>query len=220
SKSGDIKKVAQVYGFTREDDLIAQVGFGKITPRQILHRAVPELEQDPPQEKPFFKKIIEGKRRKKDTDGVVVKGLDDILVKFSKCCNPLPGDPIIGFITQGEGVKVHRKNCINTHKMNPERQIEVEWSRETTETYPASIKVTCDDRSGLLADLAYVISKNNSNIRNVHSDTTDTGTSRFYFTISVESSDQLHRIMSHLKKVKKVKNVKRIVGNRDGEPED
>ncbi len=220
SKSGDIKKVAQGYGFTREDDLIAQVGFGKITPRQILHRAVPELEQEPPHEKPFFKKIIEGKRRKKDTDGVVVKGLDDILVKFSKCCNPLPGDPIIGFITQGEGVKVHRKNCINTHKMNPERQIEVEWSRETTETYPASIKVTCDDRSGLLADLAYVISKNNSNIRNVHSDTTDTGTSRFYFTISVESSDQLHRIMSHLKKVKKVKNVKRIVGNRDGEPED
>lgn len=220
SKSGEIKKVAENYGFTREEDLIAQVGFGKITPLQILHRAAPEFEREKEQEKPFLKKIIEGKRRKKDTDGVVVKGLDDVLVKFSKCCNPLPGDPIIGFITRGEGVKVHRKNCINTHKLNPERQIEVEWSRETTETYPASIKVTCDDRSGLLADLAYVISKNNSNIRNVHSDTTETGISRFYFTVSVESSNQLKTIMSHLKKVKKVKDVKRIVGSRQGTVED
>ena len=219
SKSGDIRKVAENYGFTREDDLIAQVGFGKITPLQILHRAAPEMEKEKAEEKPFFKKIINGKRRKKDTDGVVVKGLDDVLVKFSKCCNPLPGDPIIGFITRGEGVKVHRKNCINTHKLNPERQIEVEWSRDTTETYPASIKVTCDDRSGLLADLAYVISKNRSNIRNVHSDTSDTGTSRFYFTVSVESSNQLHTIMSQLKKVKKVKEVKRIVGSREGADE-
>jgi len=209
-KSGEIKKVADGYGFKSIDDLIAHVGFGKLTPLQILNKALPELEKQEVKETSIFQKLV-GKRKKKDSTGIVVKGLNDILVRFSKCCNPLPGDPIIGYITQGQGVTIHRKGCLNVMKMSNERQIEVQWSKNFTESYPAGIKVLTEDRFGLLADIASVISKHKSNILNAKSETKETGLGLFYFTVLVESTDQLRKIMSDIRKVKKVTAVKRIV---------
>ncbi len=212
-KSGEIKKVADTYGFKSIDDLIANVGFGKLTPLQILNKALPEFErQEVPEvkERSILQKLV-GKRKKKDSTGVVVKGLNDILVRFSKCCNPLPGDPIIGYITQGQGVTIHRKRCVNVMKMSNERHIEVQWSNEVSESYPANIKVRTEDRFGLLADIASVISKHKSNILNAKTETQETGLGLFYFTILVESTDQLRKIMSDIRKVKKVTDVKRII---------
>ncbi|WP_457553973.1 RelA/SpoT family protein [Desulfobacula sp.] len=209
-KSGEIKKVADIFGFKSVDDLIAHVGFGKFTPLQVLNKARPELEKQEPKEGSILQKLV-GKKRKKDSTGIIVKGLNDILVRFSKCCNPLPGDPIIGYITQGQGVTIHRKGCLNVMKMSNERQIEVQWSNDFTEHYPASIKVRTADRFGLLADIASVISKHKSNILNAKTETMETGLGLFYFTIQVESTDQLRKIMSDIKKVKKVTDVKRII---------
>ena len=210
-KSGQIKKVAETFGFKSIDDLIAHVGFGKLTPLQVLHKVLPEFEkQEDAKEESILKKVV-GRRKKKESTGIIVKGLDDILVKFSKCCNPLPGEPITGYITQGQGVTIHRKGCLNIMKMSKERQIEVQWSDSSTESYPASIKVQTDDRFGLLADIASVISRYKSNILNAKSETRDTGTGLFYFTFLVESSDQLLKIMSDIRKVKKVTAVKRIL---------
>jgi GTP pyrophosphokinase len=209
-KSGKIKTVADSYGFKTIDDLIAHVGFGKLTPLQVLNKALPELEKQDVKESITLPKP-DGKRKKKDSTGIIVKGLNDILVRFSKCCNPLPGDPIIGYITQGQGVTIHRKGCVNVMKMSNERQIEVQWSSDFTESYPALIKVRTDDRFGLLADIASVISKNKSNILNAKTETQETGLGLFYFTILVESTDQLRKIMSDIRKVKKVMDVKRII---------
>ncbi|MCP4670345.1 MAG: bifunctional (p)ppGpp synthetase/guanosine-3',5'-bis(diphosphate) 3'-pyrophosphohydrolase [Desulfobacula sp.] len=209
-KSGQIKKVADIFGFKSEDDLIAHVGFGKLTPLQVLNKALPELENKETKTKNILQKLVR-KRKPKASTGIIVKGLDDILVKFSKCCNPLPGDPIIGYITQGQGVTIHRKGCLNIMKMSQERHIEVQWSDSFTESYPASIKVRTDDRFGLLADIASVISKHKSNILNARTETHDTGLGLFYFTCLVESSNQLRKIMSDIRKVKKVTDVKRII---------
>jgi len=209
-KSGEIKKVADTYGFKSIDDLIAHVGFGKLTPLQILNKALPEHEKQDVKAGNILQKLV-GKRKKKESTGVIVKGLDDILVKFSKCCNPLPGEPIIGYITQGQGVTIHRKGCMNVLKMSKERQIEVQWGSDYTESYPASIKVQTDDRAGLLADIASVISKNKINILSAKTETLETGVALFYFTILVETSDQLRKIMSDIRKVKKVISVKRII---------
>ncbi len=210
-KSGQIKKVAETFGFKSIDDLIAHVGFGKLTPLQVLNKALPEFEkQEDAKEESILKKAV-GRRKKKESTGIIVKGLDDILVKFSKCCNPLPGESITGYITQGQGVTIHRKGCLNVMKMSKERQIEVEWSGSFSESYPASIKVETDDRFGLLADIASVISKYKSNILNAKSETSDSGLGLFYFTFLVECSAQLHKIMSDIRKVKKVINVKRII---------
>ncbi|MBU8848285.1 MAG: bifunctional (p)ppGpp synthetase/guanosine-3',5'-bis(diphosphate) 3'-pyrophosphohydrolase [Desulfobacterales bacterium] len=211
-KSGEIKKVAETFGFKTIDDLIANVGFGKLTPLQILKKALPELEKQEVKEENILQKLVRKRKKKVDT-GIIVKGLDDILVKFSKCCNPLPGEPIIGYITQGQGVTIHRKGCLNIMKMSNERQIEVQWSNDFTESYPASIKVRTEDRFGLLADIAFVISKYKSNILSAKTETQETGVGLFYFTILVESSDQLRKIMSKIRKVKKVTDVKRIIRN-------
>lgn len=211
-KSGEIKKVADSYGFKTIDDLIAQVGFGKFTPLQILNKALPDLEkQEPKDEEGIVTRKSSEKAAKKESTGVIVKGLDDILVRFSKCCNPLPGDRIIGYITQGQGVTIHRRQCSNVLTMSAERQIEVQWSDDTKESYPASIKVRTEDRFGLLADIAYVISKHRSNILNARTETLETGIGLFYFTVLVEGTDQLRKIMSDIRKVKKVTDVKRIL---------
>ncbi len=210
-KSGEIKAVSKSYGFKTVDDLIAHVGFGKLTPLQILNKVLPDLEKDQKEES-FLQKIAIRKKRKADT-GIIVKGLNDILVKFSKCCNPLPGDPIAGYITQGQGVTIHRKNCINVMKMSNERKIEVQWSDDSVESYPASIRIKTDDRFGLLADIAAVISKAKSNILNAQTETTEVGSGILYFSILVESSEQLRKIMSEIRRVKKVLDVKRIVRN-------
>ena len=137
--------------------------------------------------------------------------MSDILVRFSKCCSPLPGDPIAGYITQGQGVTIHRKNCLNVMKMSPERKIEVQWAQDLKESYPASIRIKTDDRHGLLADIAAVISKAKINILNAQTDTSDEGIAVFYFTIMVESSDQLRSVMNDIRRVKKVTDVKRVV---------
>lgn len=212
-KSGDIARAGEHFGFKVVDDLIAHVGFGTVTPLQIFHKALPE------EEKLIREKAAdEGEKtedglidRRKTGEGIIVKGLDDILVRFSKCCNPLPGDPITGYITQGQGVTIHRKNCINVMKMSPERQIDVQWSENDKETYPANIRVRSTDRSGLLADVATTINKSGSNIINAKTATSEFGIAKSYFTIAVESTEQLNQVMKALRKVKHVKDVKRIV---------
>ncbi len=212
-KSGEMMKVAKTFGFKSVDDLVAHVGFGKLTPLQVLNKALPGIEKQEEKQEGLLSKLVRGKKKKQST-GVIVKGMNDILVRFSKCCNPLPGDPIIGYITQGQGVTIHRKNCLNIMKMSTERQIEAQWSTEFTESYPASIEVTTDDRFGLLADIASVISRYKSNILNARTETLETGVGHFYFTLLVESSDQLRAIMSDIRRVKKVTDVQRIVNNQ------
>ncbi len=209
-KSGDIGRVADSLGFKTVDDLIAHVGFGQMTALQVLKRAVPELEKDSEDADASVIEKIVSRPSGKRTTGVIVKGLNDILVKFSRCCNPLPGDPIIGYITQGQGVAIHRKNCINVLKMSSERIIEVEWASDIKESYPASISIKTDDRHGLLADIAAVISKAGINILNAHSETSDEGIGVFYFTIMVESSEQLKKVMTELRRVKTVNEVRRV----------
>ncbi|MDD9302278.1 MAG: bifunctional (p)ppGpp synthetase/guanosine-3',5'-bis(diphosphate) 3'-pyrophosphohydrolase [Desulfobacter sp.] len=208
-KSGEIGKVAESYGFKTVDDLIAHVGFGKLTPLQVLNKILPDIEREQ-KEEADLKKIVSRNTGKRD-NGIIVKGLNDILVKFSKCCSPLPGDPITGYITQGQGVTIHRKNCVNVMKMSSERKIDVQWSQDLNESYPASIRIKTDDRHGLLADIAAVISKSKINILNAQTETTEEGIGFFYFTIMVESSDQLKKIMSEIRRVKKVTDVKRVV---------
>ena len=210
-KSGEVLQAAESFGFKFVDDLIAQVGFGKITPLQVLHKTLPDEEKEKEDKPAFLDRGLDGKSRRRTREGIVVKGLDDILVKFSKCCNPLPGDAIVGFITQGQGVAVHRKNCVNTLKMSPERKIEVQWSEDYTESYPVRIRIRSTDRSGLLADVALTISRAKANIINAHTETSDDGVVNSYFTIAVESTAQLGKIISDLKRVKQVKAVKRVV---------
>lgn len=208
-KSEEMGKVVEHFGFKTREDLIANVGYGKITPLQIIRQLLPKSEEEKDDES-IFNKIIGRVRKKKPKTGVVVKGIDDMLVKFGKCCKPVPGDLIKGYITRGFGVTVHRLNCVNILKTSPERQIEVEWIKDTAETFPVKIHIHSYDRVGLLADVAANISKNEANIINAHSKISQDKTVELFFTITVGDTDHLERVLSDIKKVKLVQEVRRM----------
>jgi len=206
-KSEKMEEVVGHFGFKTVEDLIASVGYGKITPLQIVRKFEerPEIEEP---ESALVSRTVD--RRKKASGGVVVQGLDDILIKFGKCCQPVPGDPIIGYITRGQGVTVHRANCTNTLRLSPERQIEVEWDTGLKETYPVKIRVLSFDRVGLLADLAANISKNEANILSLKTETLENKTVDSLFILAVEDTAHLERVLADLRRVRMVQDAKRV----------
>ena len=208
-KTDEMNRVVEHFGLKAVEDLIASVGYGKITPLQVVRRFTAKAESEEKRES-VFNKLIGRVRKKKPKGGVVVKGVDDILIRFGKCCQPVPGDSITGYITRGYGVTVHRAGCINALKMNPDRQIEVEWNIEKSDTYPVKIYIRSHDRVGLLADVVSNISKNEANILNAKTETQENKIVNSVFTIDVEDTEHLSRVMSSLKKVKQVLEVKRI----------
>ena len=208
-KSEDMDRVVEHFGFKTADDLITSVGYGKITPLQIIRKIVPKPETEEDHES-IFNKIIGRVRKKKPRAGVIVKGVDDILIRFGKCCQPVPGDAITGYITIGHGVTVHRTSCINALKMNPERQIDIEWNKDVTETYPVKICVSSFDRVGLLADIAANISKSSANILSAKTEIRENRIVDSFFTLAVKDIEHLDRVVSAIKKVKLVQDVKRL----------
>ena len=208
-KSEKMAEIVEQFGFKAVDDLIANVGYGKITPLQVLRKYAPKIDEEEVDES-IFNKLMGRVRKKKPKTGVLVKGVDDILIKFGKCCQPVPGDPIVGYITRGFGVTVHRTQCINALRMSPERQIEVTWSEQVSETYPVKIRIISQDRLGLLADLVGNISKFGANILNAKTETRENKVVDSFFTIGVEDTTHLEKILAAVKKVKHVQEVKRI----------
>ncbi|MEE9495832.1 MAG: bifunctional (p)ppGpp synthetase/guanosine-3',5'-bis(diphosphate) 3'-pyrophosphohydrolase, partial [Desulfobacterales bacterium] len=209
-KTEKMADVVADFGFKAVDDLVANVGYGKITPLQVVRKIAPKQEPEADQESIFNKLVGRVVRKKRLKAGVLVKGVDDILIRFGKCCQPVPGDPITGYITQGYGVTVHRTNCVNALRMNPERQIEVEWNQDASETYPVKIRIISHDRVGLLADVVGNISKFGANILNASSETRENKMVDSYFTIGVEDTNHLEKILSAVRKVKLVQDVKRV----------
>jgi GTP diphosphokinase / guanosine-3',5'-bis(diphosphate) 3'-diphosphatase len=210
-RSDEMNDVVEEFGFSSIDDLVAEVGYGKITPLQIVRKFQPKTEEDiEKSDISIIDKIIGRVRKKKAHDGVVVKGLDDILVKFGKCCQPVPGDKITGYITRGQGVTVHRTTCVHALQMTPERQINVAWAGDISDTYPVRICIRSYDRFGLLAEITAAISKNSANILQAHTETKENKMVDTFFTIAVEGTDHLKKVLASLRKIKFVQDVKRL----------
>jgi GTP pyrophosphokinase len=209
SKSDQMTEVVASLGLKTLDDLIANVGYGKTTPLQVLRPfiAKPETQSD---RESILEKLMSRVRKKKPRAGVLVRGVEDILIKFGKCCQPVPGDSIIGYITQGYGVTIHRASCVNALRSSPDRQIEVEWNTESSESYPVKIEVVSQDRMGLLADLVGNISKLGANILHASSDTQDNQMVESRFTINVQDTAHLDRVLSAVRRVKHVQDAKRV----------
>lgn len=206
-KSEQMTEAVSSFGFKDVEDLIASIGYGKITPLQLARKFEPKTDQEASQELIIPKEPV---RKRKDKSGVLVNGIEDMLIRFGKCCRPVPGDPITGYITRGQGVTVHRNRCVNALKMNPERQIEVSWSEQTPGDYPAKITVVADDRVGLLADIAATISKQGANILSADSSVRKNKSVDLFFTIVVKDTSQLESVLAALHGVKPVRSVRRL----------
>ena len=211
-----IQIVLRRYNYNSPEDMFASIGFGAISPNKILTRLLEEYkkehEEDTIEEK--IQELVETKEkvRKAPKSGVIVKGIDNCLVKFSKCCNPLPGDEIIGYITKGRGVSIHRKDCSNLKDLlsEEERIIDVEWYEEDKkENYSVDIEILSNDRTGLLADIVKEITSRKINILGVNTKTNKDRIATIDVTIEVKDIDELNTIVKAIRKVDSVYEVNR-----------
>lgn len=207
--SDKMLKAAESFGLKTAEELVINIGYGKITPTRLVNKFAEPKEVV--KEKSIINKLI-GKRSKKKnkTFGVIVRGLDDVLVKFGKCCQPVPGDAIVGYITQGQGVTIHASGCQNAFNKNPERIVDAVWDTEHEEKYPVEILVHSFDRIGLFGALATDIGKNGANILDARTTVLDDKRYNSYFSIEVTDKEHLKKVMNSLKKIKAVQKVFRV----------
>ena len=206
-KSDQMSDVVADFKFKHVDDLIASIGYGKITPLQLIHKFKPKPEG--PEVPPKLSHAKDTPRKKREKSGVLVDGIDNMLIRFGKCCRPVPGDPITGYITRGQGVTVHRTRCANALRINPERQVEVSWNEDGSGSYPVKITLVADDHVGLLADIATTISKQGTNIFSADSTVRPNKSVDLLFTIMVKDTTQLESVKAALQRLKPVRKVQR-----------
>ncbi len=206
----DLLRVAAEYGCARIEDLYADLGYGKCSARQILEKALGPLLAEKTEEKPA--KLVSTMKRMLGIHdaAVLVRGHDDLMVYRAKCCNPIPGDEIIGYVTRGRGVAVHNTACPNVQNLlyEVERRIAVEWSASTESVFPVGLLILTQDRPGVLADITAVISEAGSNIRTLVS-RPDKLHARVEATLEIADRKQLERIVANIKKISGVFGIER-----------
>lgn len=197
------------------EDMYASIGFGGLTPNQIITKLKEEFRKtqklEETTEESIERQIEKAQERKKryNSTGVKVKGVENLLIRFSKCCNPVPGDEIVGYITKGRGVSVHQKDCPNiTDLMNEEeRIIEVEWSSEAKVSYNADVEIRASDRKGLLAEVTSIIDESKVNINSFHSRTTKDKMAIINFILEITDIEQLNKLIRKFRKIEGVMDV-------------
>jgi len=209
----DLQKLSEEYGLSRVDDLFAAVGFGKFSARQVLSRyfGEPSKEADKREEasQPTLVKTVKRMLGFGEAP-LIVKGQDDLLVFRAKCCNPIPGDDIVGYVTRGRGVAVHTRTCPNVQNLmyQTERRIAVEWGGNNVSTFPVELVIRAKDRAGLLADITAVISGAGSNIRTLES-RPDRQNARVEASLEITDKRQLESILTNIRRIQGVYGVER-----------
>jgi guanosine-3',5'-bis(diphosphate) 3'-pyrophosphohydrolase len=215
-KDEELNKIASDYGLGAADDLMAGIGYGKFSARQVLGRLAPAGTQ-PAHEGEEEKSSIGSAVRRvfggEHNNAIRVKGQDDLLVYRARCCNPIRGESVVGYVTRGKGVAVHAVNCPNVTNLmyEPERRIDVEWARDedTPASYPVKLTVFCDDRFGMLKQITGVIGDARTNIRNIEARTSN-GQASVDAVLDVADLHHLEQIIAGLRKIPGVHDVQRL----------
>lgn len=210
-----VKHLAARQRFDNLDDFYAAIGFGGIS----IIRMMPYIKEEynktyRPQEQVQPADVVEPTVKRKGKDGVTVEGIDNVLIKFSRCCNPLPGDEIIGFITRGHGVSVHKRDCPNvphvlSEAAEPERWVKVTWNDDVKEEFKANLQITALSRIGLMADISVQLANMRVNINEISSRDMKDGRNIIYMTITVSNVDHLKNVIARVEKVDGVLSVER-----------
>lgn len=217
-----VSPILKRLSFTNVDDLYAAIGYGGITVTRVANRLRDEAKSVKPEKKTVLEKVSEAAERREQTakkegrgvHGILVEGLDNCLVKFSRCCTPVPGDDIVGFITRGQGVSIHRQDCVNYQQRinqpgNDGRWVRVSWAREITDSYVTTISITSKDRSGLVMDIATVLNAINAKVRTLSARDTGLGAAITNVTLEVKNLGELRYIMGRLASIPGVSSVTR-----------
>ena len=213
-ESDELAKFATEYGAQKPDDLLAYIGYGKLAPRTVVQKAVPGglLKEKAPDSAvvSVVKRVL---RTGDATDKIKVRGTDDVMVFRAKCCNPIRGEQIVGYITRGKGVSVHAANCSNVLNLmfDPERRIEVEWDTGSADQASYTVRLTMhvEDRKGMLAEISARISNINTNITNMEARTGDDQQARIDMTVEIRDVKHLEKVIKSIKGVQGVLGVER-----------
>jgi GTP pyrophosphokinase len=216
-KAGELEKAANALGYRISDDLIAGIGYGKVSPADVLRHLVPaeklaearSAATPPPTNRitEIFRKVA----RLPAAGGVRISGIDDILVRYGRCCNPVPGDGIVGFITRGRGVTVHTAVCDKVLGMDPERRVDVSWDVKGDFKRPVSLRVITTDRPGILAKISQTFSEAGVNISQASCRSTTPGERAINdFEVRVGDLKQLNAVIRSIERIEGVQSVKRV----------
>lgn len=214
-----ILEIAQRQRFNSAEDFFAAIGYGGISLNKMMPHIKDEYVKEFKQPEPVEEDVIkittpQQKKRAKSQDGVVIEGIDNCLIKLSKCCSPVPGDKIIGFITRGHGVSIHKRDCTNVPKVieladEPDRWIAASWDSSAKEDFTATVSLTCLDRVGLMADISKMIADMRVMIYGINTKSKKDGRASLELTIGVNGIEHLNGVMAKLRKVNGVLDVER-----------
>jgi len=213
-RDGRMETIAKDLGMKDEETLLASVGYGKITPRQILAKLVPaeRLDSDKKPSEGTLERLFRLVSRQKRDLGVKVNGVEDVLVRLARCCHPLPGEQIVGFITRGRGVTVHVSSCPTVLESDPHRKVEVTWQDDGRTARPIKIEVSCVDKPGLLAAISAAITSAEVNIARAQVRTFPNQKALNTFEVMITNSAQLKRVLRNIAKVNGVTKAARARG--------
>jgi guanosine-3',5'-bis(diphosphate) 3'-pyrophosphohydrolase len=214
----EYEQAAKDVGANSIDDIYIRVGYGAVTPKQVIEKIAPELSNQPSEEEKestFLQRAFRSaaSKTKKNKSMIKVDGMDDVLVRFAKCCNPIPGDSIVGFITLGRGIVIHTSECEKAFELDQDRRIDVDWnssSKGNDNGRMVKIRVVSHDVSGLLKQMTEVFSSHGANIHNAEAKTTKDLKAVCIFDVSVHDTSHLHQVMSEISRLKGVLGVTRM----------
>lgn len=215
----NINRVIDKFSFTSEEDMCAAVGFNGITAQQVVNRLAEKMRKEREQQDTIDKIVSDMKvaqPEKVTESGVIVKGIENLLIRLSKCCNPIPGDDIVGFITKGRGVSVHRTDCPNivTSEEDKDRIIDVEWalgSPTNKKEFQVDIEITGYDRLGLLNEVMMVVAETKTPMVAVSGKADREKIAHMNLTIKITDIDHLHKIVDRIKQIRDIYSVQRII---------
>jgi GTP pyrophosphokinase len=223
-KSGVLDGLLEHFGCHNVNELLANIGHGEVSAKQILNKLMPKAPAEDhgtkvekhPEEKGSEHKPAKSATSAPSTPsnikGISIGGQKDFLIRFARCCTPVPGDPIVGYVTRGRGVSIHRTDCPNTLQL-PEgesRMTPVSWEGQAGQVYQVAVEVKAKDRGKLLADMLLAISEEGVVINEANAKALDGGWAQGYFVIGISQSDQLDKVLKKLQRVQGVQSAKRI----------
>lgn len=204
-----LESIAKDFSYQSTDDLYANVGFGKLSVNQVMTHIKARLGIHENKDS-LVKKMVTRIMRKKSEHGIRVTGMDDMLVRFAKCCHPLPGERVVGFVTRGRGVTIHQYTCRHILNVEPERLVDVVWEPTGHEIYVARLRITTTGKKGALAGISAIMSQKDANIIQAELQTTTDRKGIHHFTLEVENYKQFREIVTAVKKLKEVLHVERL----------
>jgi GTP diphosphokinase / guanosine-3',5'-bis(diphosphate) 3'-diphosphatase len=210
-KSGDLTRISAEFSFQGVEDLLAAVGYGKVTANQIIGKILPpeKIEEKEGEQESRIQRLIQ-KITPGQKNALLIKGVDNVMVRYGGCCNPLPGDRVVGFITRGRGVTIHTSDCQNMIGSDPHRKVDVEWDSTKEYSYPVRIRVHSEDKKGMLAEISASITSNEANITNARIDTTDERRAIGTFEVEIRDLNHLKKVINGLEKIRGIFRVERL----------